>query len=233
MPDIYWPFDPSTVSEWPGTRPEGWAYHVGTDFAVPQGTPLRATMSGTVDIIWNDGLGAWVIDIIAPDGTVARHGHLSAMYPNDGAWVNAGQYIGETGGALGTPGAGLSTGSHLHWELRNSPAWTGPGWYDPRELTIHYFTELDAATPAAPKPPLHGMDEAMIYYYAHGAGKNQGAWLVMGYTPNALLLTTQKAANEWAEDIGRKARTTTHGAFVKYLRAAGGTEAQIKAVSAG
>lgn len=136
MATLYWPFSRSLVSEWPGTRPVGWADHVGTDFAIPQGTPLRATMSGTVDIIWNDGLNAWVIDIIAPDGTVARHGHLSYMAPNDGAWVNAGDYIGNTGGAIGTPGAGLSTGAHLHWEIRNNQGWGNYGWYDPRNLSI-------------------------------------------------------------------------------------------------
>ena len=139
MADIFWPFDPALVSEWPGTRPQGWADHVGTDFAVAQGTPLRATVSGTVDIHWSDGLGAWVIDIIAPDGTVVRHGHLSRMDVNDGQWVNAGDGIGLTGGMPGTPGAGLSTGSHLHWEIRNNRGWGPEGWYDPRNLIIKSF----------------------------------------------------------------------------------------------
>lgn len=230
MPDIYWPFDTSMVSEWPGTRPAGWAYHVGTDFAVPQGTPLRATMSGNVDIIWNDGLGAWVIDIIAPDGTVARHGHLSAMYPSDGEWVNAGQVIGATGGALGTPGAGLSTGSHLHWELRNSQAWSGAGWYDPRDLTIKTFASLDAPAKPDTPAPLLGMDNAMLVYYAHAAGKNKGGWLVMGYTPNALIVTAQKTANYWAAHIGKPTQKESYAGFMKYLRAAGGTKAQLDAV---
>ena len=149
MAQLFWPFDTATVSEWPGTRPSGWADHVGTDFAVPQGTPLKATMSGTVDIIWNDGLGAWVIDIINPDGTVVRNGHMSHMAPKDGAWVNAGDYIGNTGGALGSFGAGFSTGAHLHWEIRNNNGWGAVGWYDPRNLTIRSFDseedEVDAA----------------------------------------------------------------------------------------
>lgn len=145
MAELYWPFSTNQVSEWPGTRPVGWADHVGTDFAVAQGAPLRATMSGTVDVIWNDGLGAWVIDIINPDGTVVRNGHMSRMDVIDGQWVNAGDHIGLTGGALGTPGAGLSTGSHLHWEIRNNTGWGNYGWYDPRHLTIKTFG-------AAPKP---------------------------------------------------------------------------------
>lgn len=174
MAQLYWPFSPSLVTEWPGTRPAGWAYHVGTDFGIAQGTPLRATMSGTVDIIWNDGLGAWVIDIIAPDGTVARHGHLSHMAPKDGQWVNAGDYIGNTGGARGTPGAGLSTGPHLHWEIRNNRGWGPNGWYDPRHLSILYF---DSITPPAPKPPVTQKRKKKMDYatVCVDSGQKQGA----------------------------------------------------------
>lgn len=167
MAEIYWPFPLDKVREWPGARGEGWSYHVGTDFAVPQGTPLRATVSGTVDIVWNDGYGAWIINIIAPDGTVIRNGHMSYMHVKDGQWVNAGDYIGNTGGAVGTPGAGLSTGSHLHWEIRTNNGWgTGSGdWYDPRNLLILSF-DSDPNTAA---PPLEGnkkriKDMATLYY---------------------------------------------------------------------
>lgn len=226
MAEIYWPFSRDTVSEWPGVRPPGWGYHVGTDFAVPQGTNLRATMAGTVDIHWTDGLGAWVIDIINPDGTVVRNGHLSYMAVGDGEWVNAGDYIGNTGGAAGTPGAGLSTGPHLHWEIRNSQAWNGPGWYDPRDLSVHNFSELDKPTEPT-NPPLHGMEDAMIIYYENGAGKGTPAWLVLGYTPNALILTSQSSANLWAGIVGRNAQAVGRAAFINYLGAAGASVKQI------
>ncbi|MEV8338961.1 peptidoglycan DD-metalloendopeptidase family protein [Leucobacter sp. NPDC077196] len=168
MAEIYWPFATSTVSEWPGTRGSGWADHVGTDFAIPQGTPLKATMAGTVDIHWTDGLGAWVIDIIAPDGTVVRNGHLSYMAVADGEWVNVGDYIGNTGGAGGTAGAGMSTGPHLHWEIRNNTGWGATGWYDPRNLTIKTFGQTappakpQAAAPATKKRRRNKMDYACV-----------------------------------------------------------------------
>ena len=237
MAQLFWPFATSTVSEWPGTRPEGWADHVGTDFAVPQGTPLRATMSGTVDIIWNDGLGAWVIDIIAPDGTVARHGHLSHMAPKDGQWVNAGDYIGNTGGAIGTPGAGLSTGAHLHWEIRNNRGWGAWGWYDPRDLTIGSFDAPENTVPplsaAKPKPPIHGMENDMIVFYEHALGLNKPGWLVLGYTPKPLFLFDQGEANAWQAHIGKKTLVVKQGKFLNYLRAANGTAAQIRRASQG
>ena len=165
---IFWPFSTSTVSEWPGTRPAGWAYHVGTDFAVSQGTSLRATISGTVYLTWDDGYGAYVLDIVRPDGFVVRNGHLSYMAVAHGSWVNAGDYIGNTGGAAGTPGAGLSTGAHLHWELRWNRNWTGPGWVDPRDLSIQTFGSPDPSKPAPPatskKKRKNKMDYASVCY---------------------------------------------------------------------
>lgn len=182
MAEIFWPFDTKYVSEWPGARGVGWADHVGTDFAMPQGTPLRATMSGTIDIHWTDGLGAWVIDIIAPDGTVVRNGHLSYMAVADGEWVNAGDYIGNTGGALGTVGAGLSTGSHLHWELRNNRDWGAWGWYDPRYLDIKSFgapTKPITQTIVKPKEwyemlkPFNGASQRKRNQVLKGSGKKE------------------------------------------------------------
>lgn len=238
MAEIYWPFATTTVSEWPGTRPAGWANHVGTDFAIPQGTPLKATMAGTVDIHWTDGLGAWVIDIINPDGTVVRNGHLSYMAVADGEWVNVGDYIGNTGGAGGTAGAGLSTGPHLHWEIRNNTDWGAWGWYDPRNLDIRSFAEL--STPAPSKPAvnakharLYRKQDPMIRYYEHANGKGKPGWLVMGVTPNALVLSTQASANEAAADLGTKARKTSYEGFMKYLRSANPSKAQLDAVSRG
>lgn len=228
---IYWPFPVEDVSEWPGARGGNWADHVGTDFAVPQGTPLRATMEGTVDIVWNDGLGAWVINLIHPDGTVIRNGHMSHMAPNDGVWVNAGDYIGNTGGAYATPGAGLSTGAHLHWEIRSNNGWGNERWewYDPRNLEIHSFSELD--NPAKPIPTLYGLDNQMIVFYAHALGKDKPGWLVMGFTPKALIVSAQAHANRWAENVGKKTLVTASAAqFRHYLRAAGGTTAELKRV---
>ena len=170
MAELFWPFDPKLVIEWPGERPAGWAPHIGTDWPVAQGTPLRAAASGVVDIVWNDGYGAWIINIICSDGTVVRNGHLSHMAVNDGQWVKAGDYIGNTGGAIGTPGAGLSTGSHLHWEIRTNNGWgTGSGdWYDPRNLRILTFGSPNPSKPAPPatskKKRGNKMDYASVCY---------------------------------------------------------------------
>lgn len=127
MSELYWPFSTSTVTEWPGQRPG--SYHVGTDFGIPQGTQLRATIDGTVSR-WTDQYGAYIVDIRADDGLLVRNGHLSRIDVSNGQRVKAGQVIGLTGGIPGTPGAGWSTGAHLHWELRR-----GTSWIDPRNLS--------------------------------------------------------------------------------------------------
>ena len=163
---IYWPFPTSLVTEWPGSRPAGWAYHVGTDFGIAQGTPLRATVSGVVYLTWNDGYGAYVLDIVRPDGFVVRNGHLSRMDVAHGSWVNAGDHVGLTGGAAGTPGAGLSTGAHLHWELRWNRNWSGLGWVHPNDLTILSFGETPTppTTPTTKRKKKNKMDYACVMY---------------------------------------------------------------------
>ena len=145
---IYWPFNPDIISEYPGKsslaiRPN----HYGTDFPVPAGSPYRAPVSGTVYMIWNDGLGAYVMDIVTPSGFVCRGGHFSYMDPAlECVWVDAGDFTGAlTGGVPGTPGAGMSTGSHLHLEFRDNRRWDGIGWFDPRDLDMHKFSELDTS----------------------------------------------------------------------------------------
>lgn len=136
MAQIVWPFDTSCVSEWCG----GYSgvrtgIHMGTDFAVGQGTELKATMDGTIRLHTDNGHGAG-IDIINPDGTVIRNWHISQFNVNNGDYVTIGQIIGLTGGAKGTWGAGNSTGPHLHWELRDNTRFDDRGWIDPRDLSI-------------------------------------------------------------------------------------------------
>lgn len=139
MATLYYPFPLSTVTEWPGQRPG--SYHIGTDFGIAQGTPLRATVDGVCSR-WTDNYGAYIIDIVADDGLLVRNGHLSRIDVSNGQRVTAGQIIGLTGGAPGTPGAGWSTGPHLHWELRR-----GSSWFDPRKMVpaVKNFGEVPSS----------------------------------------------------------------------------------------
>ena len=145
MAQIVWPFDISCVSEWCGGYSDvRLGIHMGTDFAVPQGTELRATTDGTVRI-WSTAAGGNGIDITNSDGIVVRNWHLSQFNVTNGEYVTIGQVIGLTGGGRGTWGAGNSTGPHLHWELRDNSRFNDVGWIDPRDLSIG---SLDGTAPA-------------------------------------------------------------------------------------
>lgn len=143
MAQLYWPFDPSRITEGYGWADWRQGVHDGIDFGIGQGTELRATASGIVrnnDAGARDGAG---VDITTDDGWKVRHWHVSEFLVPNGSYVNAGDVIARTGGAKGTWGAGFSTGPHLHWGVK-----TGAGWVDPASLGPAFFGS--APTPAAP-----------------------------------------------------------------------------------
>ncbi|MCL2889176.1 MAG: peptidoglycan DD-metalloendopeptidase family protein [Eggerthellaceae bacterium] len=91
------------------------AFHQGSDFAAPQGTPIYAADSGTViyatyDGGWNGGAGNWVV-IAHGNGVVTKYMHASAVYVSIGQQVERGQNI------AGVGNTGYSTGAHLHFQV--------------------------------------------------------------------------------------------------------------------
>ena len=178
MATLYWPFDISTVSEWPGGVSgirDG--VHMGTDFAVPQGTVLLATTTGQVRTY--TGVGGNGVDITSDDGLVVRNWHLSQFNVSNGDFVEAGQLIGLTGGARGTWGAGNSTGPHLHWEIRTNRNFSQNGWLDPRPLNPATFGQDNNQRPRR-------KTMATMYFVTRngkttfalaGDGNGEAAWL--------------------------------------------------------
>ena len=102
------PFDPARVH--PIThiiRP-----HEGTDFKAAHGSPVRATGDGIVNYAgWRGGYGRVVI-IDHVNGYQTRYAHLSDLDVETGQEVARGQTVGRLGNS------GMSTGSHLHYEVR-------------------------------------------------------------------------------------------------------------------
>lgn len=92
--------------------------HTGVDVPVPVGTPVRAAAGGYV--AWNrrgKQYGNYVM-VIHPSGIATVYAHLSAFGAKPDTYVERGEIIGYSGGKAGDPGAGLSTGPHLHFEVR-------------------------------------------------------------------------------------------------------------------
>jgi len=107
-----------------------WLMHAGRDLAAPEGTPVVASLSGRVV---SSGLaGGYGLAVeIEHEGPRRRtlYGHLSELYVKEGERVRQGEVIGRVGST------GLSTGPHLHFELRlpQEGGWvaTDPGDLDP------------------------------------------------------------------------------------------------------
>lgn len=106
--------------------------HSGLDIRTPQGTPVRAAASGYVSVVHDQG---WLVNTAGQKISSAlnyvaichdencnlssRYLHLSAVYAHVGEVITQGAVIGLSGGLPGTAGAGgMTTGAHLHMEIR-------------------------------------------------------------------------------------------------------------------
>jgi murein DD-endopeptidase MepM/ murein hydrolase activator NlpD len=94
--------------------------HPGIDIPTDVGTPIRAAAGGYV--AWNKQgrqYGNYVM-LIHPGGIATVYAHLSRFAAKPDTYVERGDIIGYSGGHPGDEGAGLSTGAHLHFEVRQN-----------------------------------------------------------------------------------------------------------------
>jgi murein DD-endopeptidase MepM/ murein hydrolase activator NlpD len=87
------------------------SYHSGVDFRAPTGTPVYASAAGIVALADPTALWGNAIVIDHGWGLLTGYGHLSTIEVQIGQQVQQGELIGKVGNT------GLSTGSHLHWEM--------------------------------------------------------------------------------------------------------------------
>ena len=98
----------------------GTRFHSGVDLAAPAGSPIVATSDGVIRRAgWEGGYGISVA-IEHPGGLETRYGHLSALNVSFGQAVRTGDVIGFVGST------GLSTGPHVHYEVRVNGAAVNP-----------------------------------------------------------------------------------------------------------
>jgi murein DD-endopeptidase MepM/ murein hydrolase activator NlpD len=88
--------------------------HDGLDIAAAMGTPIQASLGGTVAHAgWIKGYGNSVI-LDHGDGTTTLYGHASELLVKAGEKVARGSEIAKVGST------GHSTGPHLHFEVRRA-----------------------------------------------------------------------------------------------------------------
>lgn len=88
--------------------------HKGIDIAAPKGTPIYAAASGTVNVSqygYGGGYGNYII-LSHGNGVQTLYGHCSELCVSVGEHVSQGQLIARVGST------GVSTGNHLHLEIR-------------------------------------------------------------------------------------------------------------------
>jgi len=88
-------------------------HHDGIDIDVPIGTTVHAATMGRVTFVGEkEGYGTLVV-LSHAEGYYTAYGHLSKVFVYSGQFVEAGQPIAESGNT------GISSGPHLHFEVRN------------------------------------------------------------------------------------------------------------------
>ncbi len=88
------------------------SYHEGVDWSTPVGTPVYASSTGVVSKAgWGSGYG-YCVFIDHPDGRQTRYAHLSKVLVSVGQSVTQNERIASSGNT------GISTGPHLHFEIR-------------------------------------------------------------------------------------------------------------------
>jgi murein DD-endopeptidase MepM/ murein hydrolase activator NlpD len=103
-------------------------YHGGVDIAAPEGTPVFAPADGVVMMAEELRVRGRVVILDHGAGVFTLYFHLSQMMVSPGQVVSRGELLGLIGNT------GLSTGPHLHWEVR-----IGEVIVDPDEWLVRTF----------------------------------------------------------------------------------------------
>lgn len=95
--------------------------HSGLDIGIGQGTPLYAAASGYVGVAkkcYSASCYSYIL-LIHTGNLSTLYGHISKLAVSPDQYVNKGDLIGYSGGAVGAVGSGpFVTGPHIHFEVR-------------------------------------------------------------------------------------------------------------------
>ena len=106
-----------------GFGPRWGRMHYGTDMVAPHGTPILATADGVVTYAGWQGSYGRLVKIRHEFGLETRYAHLARIRVKPGQKVSRGDQIGDMGNT------GRSTGTHLHYEVRDGGTPINPMTY--------------------------------------------------------------------------------------------------------
>lgn len=90
------------------------AVHEGIDFIAESGTPIRAAAAGVVAFAGYHPTYGHLIELDHGGGLLTRYAHASKLLAKQGEFIKRGAVIAKVGST------GRSTGSHLHFEVRQN-----------------------------------------------------------------------------------------------------------------
>ena len=126
---MVWPSKTKYITSPFGKRNTGIAgastNHLGVDIGAPRNSTVYAAQSGKViQAGWNYGYG-YSVTISHGEGVTTLYGHLNSYSVRVGDQVTRGQVIGKCGST------GISSGPHIHYEIRINGQHTNPLPYLP------------------------------------------------------------------------------------------------------
>lgn len=115
------PLPGSYVSSRFGSRSGG--FHLGQDMAKASGSSIKAADGGTVTYAGWSGSYGYMIDIDHGGGFTTRYAHCSELFVSVGEKIYQGKVIAAVGST------GVSSGPHLHFEVRKYGSVVNPASY--------------------------------------------------------------------------------------------------------
>lgn len=91
----------------------GLEFHPGIDYKAPLGEPIFCVADGKVTVAWNDPSGYGLYVVVEHSGYCTLYAHLREHILTTGQSIKAGDVIGYVGLT------GMTTGAHLHFEIRD------------------------------------------------------------------------------------------------------------------
>jgi murein DD-endopeptidase MepM/ murein hydrolase activator NlpD len=95
-------------------------FHEGIDIAAKRGTEVLAAREGTVTVVGEDPVFGLFVVLEHVGGYQTLYGHLDTVLVSLNQRVRSGMIVGTVGVT------GLTTGPHLHFEIRKTGGWRDP-----------------------------------------------------------------------------------------------------------